>query len=192
MRPHALALFAALAFGCPPSSAPYASPDAAPDVPPLPPPKIVDAGALPDASNDESMPPSQADEMTLRMKHLLEAVAHDNPDLGTDVLFPRDAYMAAKDSADPTKAWEKKVQTAFKRGVHSFHKRTKGAEKAQFVSFELGHSVTQITPKRRDWKRALWRVKHSRITFTIDGKTQGLEIGEMTSWRGNWYVTKLR
>ena len=191
MRTLAIALVAALAIACPPSTGVPAS-DASPDAPPAASAKIVDAAPSPDASSDESLPPSQADEMTMRMKHLLEAVAHDNPDLGTDVLFPRDAYIAAKDSADPAKAWEKKVQSAFKKSVHLFHKRTKDAEKAQFVSFELGHSVTQITPKRRDWKRALWRVRSSRLTFTIDGKTQRFEIGEMTSWRGNWYVTKLR
>jgi hypothetical protein len=65
-------------------------------------------------------------------------------------------------------------------------------ENAHFVSFELGHAVIQVTPKKRDWKRPLWRVQRSKITFTLDGRTQRIEIAEMTSWRGNWYVTKLR
>jgi hypothetical protein len=181
-------LLAALACACPPSTS--SVPDAASDGGALG--KASDAGAEADAGHDESLPPSQSTEMTSRMKHLLEAVAHDTPELGTDVLFPREAYLVAKDSADPAKAWEKKVQGAFKKGVHGAHKRTKGAEKAQFMTFELGHSVTQISPKRRDWKLGLWRVKHSRITFTVDGKAERLDIGEMTSWRGNWYVTKLR
>ena len=60
------------------------------------------------------------------------------------------------------------------------------------MSFELGHSVVQITPKKRDFKKPLWRVKHSKLTFTIDGKTRHLDIAEMTAWRGAWYVTRLR
>ena len=148
---------------------------------------IVDA-----ASPDEILPPSVSDEMTARAKHLLEAIAHDNADLATDMIFPRDAYLAARDSADPGKAWDAKVTGAFHRSVHLFHKRTHGVEKAQFVAFELGRSVQQAVPKKRDWKRPLWRVKHSRLTFTVDGRTQRLEIAEMTGWHGAWYVTKLR
>jgi hypothetical protein len=29
-------------------------------------------------------------------------------------------------------------------------------------------------------------------TVTIDGRTQRIEIAEMTGWNGAWYVTKLR
>jgi hypothetical protein len=149
-------------------------------------------GAAPDAGLDEALPPSSSDEMTTRMKHLLDAIAHDNPDLATDMLFPRDAYLAARDSSDPGKSWDNKVQTVYQKNIHTLHKRTKGVEKAQFMSFELGHNVQQATPKKRDWKRPVWRVKHSRLTFTVDGKMQRIEIQEMTGWHGNWYVTKLR
>jgi hypothetical protein len=183
-------------MGCPPSSSragPDASSlsirsdaailDAAPD---------VSAGAADAGPPDEPLPPSTSDEMTTRIKHLFEAIAHDNPDLGTDMIFPRDAYLSARDSADPGKAWDNKLAGSFRKNVHALHKRTSGIEKAQFVSFELGHSVQQGTPKKRDWKRPLWRVRHSRLTFTVDGKTQRIDIGEMTSWKGAWYVTKLR
>ncbi len=147
----------------------------------------TDAGA-----SDETLPPSSSDEMTARARHLLEAIAHDSPELATDIVFPRDAYLATKDSVDAGKAWDAKITTAFQKSVHAFHKRTRGAEKAQFVAFELGTSVQQAPPKKREWKRPLWRVKHSRITFTVDGRTQRVEIAEMTGWRGAWYVTKLR
>ena len=108
------------------------------------------------------------------------------------MVFPRDAYLLTRDSTDPGKAWDAKVTSAFQRSVHVMHKRTHGVEKAQFVSFELGKSVQQATPKKREWKKPLWRVKHSRLTFTIDGRTQRIEIAEMTGWHGAWYVTKLR
>lgn len=141
---------------------------------------------------DVAMPKASGDELDMRMKHLVEAIAQGNPDLAGDVVFPRDAYIQTKDSADPQKGWEKKVQGTFKRGVEGLHKKMKGVDGAKFVSFELGHSVTQITPKKKDWKRPLWRVKHSKLTFVVDGKQRHLDIAEMTAWRGAWYVTKLR
>lgn len=150
----------------------------------------ADAGL---AIDDVAMPKASGEELDLRMRHLVEAVGQGNADLAGDVLFPRDAYIQTKDSSDPQHAWEKKVQGSFKRGVESLHKKMKGGEaKFAFVSFELGHSVTQITPKKKDWKRPLWRVKHSKLTFTEGGKQRHLDIAEMTAWRGAWYVTKLR
>jgi hypothetical protein len=150
----------------------------------------ADAGPTVD---DVAMPKASGEDLDARMKHLVEALAQGNADLAGDVLFPRDAYIQTKDSADPQKGWEKKVQAPFKRGVEGFHKKMKGsADGAKFVSFELGHSVVQITPKKKDWKRPLWRVKHSKLTFTVDGKQRHVDIAEMTAWRGAWYVTKLR
>jgi hypothetical protein len=149
----------------------------------------ADAGPVVD---DVAMPKASGEELDMRMKHLVEAIAQGNPDLAGDVVFPRDAFIQTKDSTDPQKGWEKKVQGSFKRGVEGLHKKMKGVDGAKFVSFELGHSVTQITPKKKDWKRPLWRVKHSKLTFTVDGKQRHLDIAEMTAWRGAWYVTKLR
>ncbi len=149
---------------------------------------VADAGVL----EDTAMPASSGDDLLLRMGHLLEAISQDNPDLASDALFPRDAYIASKDAADPPKAWEKKVSTPFRRSVGRMHKRMKGIERAKFVSFELGHSVVQLTPKKKDFKKPLWRVKHSKLTFMIDGKVRHLDIAEMTAWRGAWYVTRLR
>ena len=153
------------------------------------------AGATPDASvglDDTAMPASSGDDLTLRMRHLLEALSQNNPDLASDALFPRDGYVATKDSPDPQKTWEKKVSIPFRRSVERSHKRMKGIEHARFVSFELGRSIVQITPKKKDFKKPLWRVKHSKLTFSIDGKERHLDIAEMTAWRGAWYVTRLR
>jgi len=151
-------------------------------------PGAADAGV----AADDALPPATSAELTARGKHLLEAIAHDNPDLATDMLFPRDAYAAAREGQDPAKIWDKKILPGFQKDVHTVHRRVKDAEKAQFVSFEIGHAVAQITPKKRDWKKALWRVRHSKLTFTIDGKTQRIEISALVSWKGSWYVTNLR
>jgi hypothetical protein len=145
-----------------------------------------------DAGNDDvGIPPTSSEELTARAKHLLEAITQDNPELAADVLFPRDGFIAARDVADAAKVWEKKVSGVFKKQVHQLHKR-KGIDRAQFVSLELGHSVMQATPRRHDWKKPLWKVKHSKLTFTIDGKPFRVDVGEMTAWRGAWYVTRLR
>jgi hypothetical protein len=152
----------------------------------------LDAAAADAGIDDLAPPPTPNEELFGRMRHLLEAVAQDNPDLAGDILFPRDAYLATRDSVDPQKAWEKRVQGQFHRAVERTHKRMKGIENAKFVGFELGHSVSQLTPKKHDFKRPLWRVRHSKISFTIDGKVRHLDIAELTAWRGAWYVTRLR
>jgi hypothetical protein len=149
----------------------------------------ADSGPSPD---DLTMPPATSDDLSARMRHLLEAVAQNNPDLANDALYPRDAYISTRDAADPQKAWERKLSGGFHRAVERTHKRTKGMENAKFVSFELGHSISQLSPKKGDFKRPLWRVKHSKLTFSVEGKQRHLEIAEMTAWRGAWYVTRLR
>lgn len=151
------------------------------------------ATASADAGVDDTAMPSPPDEeLNARMRHLLEAVAQNDAALASDILFPRDAYAASKDLPDPHKAWDKRVSGAFKRAVERTHKRTRGVENAKFVSFELGRSVLHLTPKKKDFKKPLWRVKHSKLTFSLDGKPRHLDIAEMTAWRGNWYVTRLR
>ncbi len=149
---------------------------------------VVEAG--PPA--DDSLPPFTSDELTTRAKHLLEAIAKDNADLATDLVFPRDAYLAVKDVADPGKHWDGKVMAAFRRDVHALHKRTKGADRAVFTSFEVGQPASEAMPKRKDLKRMLWRARRSRIGFTVDGKPSHIDVAEMTGWRGSWYVTKLK
>lgn len=150
-------------------------------------PTTSDAGL-----DDTAMPASSGDDLQTRMRHLLEAISQNNPDLAGDALFPRDGYIATKDVSDPQKTWEKRVSSSFRRSVERMHKRMKGVEHAKFVSFELGRSVVQLTPKKKDFKKPLWRAKHSKLTFMIDGKVRHLDIAEMTAWRGAWYVTRLR
>jgi hypothetical protein len=160
--------------------------------------KDSDAAALPfraDASvtvDDLAVPAPANEDLSTRMRHLLEALAQNNAELANDALFPRDAFVATRDSADPQKAWDKKLSGLFRKSVERTHKRTKGIESAKFVSFELGHPAVQASPKKNEWKRPLWKVKRSKLTFTVEGKAHHLEIAEMTAWRGAWYVTRLR
>ena len=149
-------------------------------------------GALDAAPPDDSIPPTSGDDLTARARHLLEAVGKDDPDLATDILFPRDGWLATRDAADPGKEWEKHVAAPFRRSVHASARHHAEIDRAQFVSLELGHVVVQSTPRRHGWKRPLWTVKGSRLTFLVDGHTRTLSVREMTAWRGAWYVTRLR
>ena len=148
-----------------------------------------DAGAL---ATEDALPSSIAPDLADRSRHLVEAIAKDDPLLAQDFVFPRDAYAASHDRSDASSVWDKKVLAAFGRDIHTLHKRIKNSSHATFISFELGHEVQQIQPKPKDFNRALWRAKHSKITVSIDGKTDRIDIAEMMGWRGAWYVTRLR
>src|SRR5580658_1845000 len=152
----------------------------------------AEAGAPDSGLVKEALPPFPSDDLTSRGRHLLEAIAKDDPSLATDIVFPRDAYIEAKDVADPGKQWDDKVMGAFQKHVHALHRRTKGIEHAQFTSLELGQPISQVVPKRHDMNLTLWRVPHSRLSFTIDGKPMRAEMGELMSWRGAWYVLDLK
>ena len=149
----------------------------------------MDAAVVP---ADDALPAFVSEELTTRAKHLLEAIQKDDGELAGDIVFPRDAYLAVKDVADPGKDWDKKVRDAFLRQVHVLHHRTKGIERAVFTSFELGQPAGEAMPKKKDLRRMLWRSKRSRLGFTVDGKPNHFDIVEMTGWRGAWYVTKLK
>lgn len=149
----------------------------------------VEASALGAVPPDDEIPATSSDQLTSRAKHLLEAVAKDDPDLAVDIEFPREGWIAMRDSADPGKEWDNHVDEKFRHGIHVLAKHSEGA---QFVSLELGHAVVQEAPRRHTWKKALWTVRGSRLTYVVDGHTRTLLIHEMVGWRGSWYVTRLR
>ncbi len=140
---------------------------------------------------DDAIPATASEDLTIRSKHLLEAIAKDDSTLASDILFPRDGWMATRDAADAGREWEKRAAGPFRRRVHALSRRHRDADRAEFVSIELGHAMAQATPQHHGWKKALWTVSGSRLTFVIDGRTRTLPVREMTAWRGAWYVTKL-
>lgn len=141
---------------------------------------------------DETIPATTSDDLSTRAKHLLEAIAHDDPTLATDVVFPRDGWVATRDAADPGKDWEKHVAGPFRRAIHALSRRHADFERAQSVTLEMGRSMQQEQTRRHSWKKSLWTVHESRITFVVDGRTRTLPIRELTGWRGAWYLTRLR
>jgi hypothetical protein len=149
----------------------------------------VEASALGEVPSDDEIPPTSSDELTTRAKHLLEAIAKDAPDLAVDIEFPREGWMATRDAADPGKEWDDHVDERFRHSVHVLARHSDGA---QFISLELGHAVVQVTPKRHGWKKPLWTVHGTRLTYVVDGHTRTIVIHEIIAWRGAWYVTRLR
>lgn len=141
---------------------------------------------------DELLPAGPNDDLALRARHLLDAIAHDDAQFATDMMFPRDGWLSTRDASDPGKDWEKRVVGPFRRAVHALSRRHQEFEGAESVSLEIGPAITQAIPKRRGWKKPLWIVHASRLTFVIGGRTRTLRIREMVAWRGAWYVTRLR
>jgi hypothetical protein len=149
----------------------------------------AEASALGAVPPDDAIPATSSDELTARAKHLLEAIAKDDPDLAVDIEFPREGWIATRDASDPGKEWDDHVDERFRQSVH---KLAKHSDRAQFVSLELGHAVVQVTPKHHAWKKPLWTVHGTRLTYVVDGHTRTIVIHEMIAWRGAWYVTHLR
>jgi len=148
----------------------------------------ADAGVPP----DDLMPPASSDELTARARHLLEAVGKDDADLAADIEFPRNGWLAMRDAEDTGKDWSKRVDGPFRKSLHGYFKRHESIGRAQFVSFELGHAVVQTNVHKHGWKKPLWTVHGSHLTYVVDGHTRTLVVHEMTAWRGAWYVTRLR
>jgi len=149
---------------------------------------VVDASA----SFDELPDASASSDLDTRARHLLEAISQNDSSLAADIMLPRDAFIGARDAQDPATLYDTKFKNAWAAQISRVHRREKGIEQAVFVSFALGPDPQRAVPRRHEWKEPVWRVNHSTLTFTIDGRVQRIEIGEMIAWRGNWYVAHLR
>jgi hypothetical protein len=151
------------------------------------------SGAVPKAPPpaDDQLPTS-TEGMDLRARHLLEAIAADNSVLANDIIFPRDAWIATRDSSDPGKDWDHRIATPFRKAIHVLSRHNAALARAQSVTLELGTAISQDSPRPHAWKKSLWTVHGSRITFVVDGQARSLPVRELTAWRGEWYVTLLR
>jgi hypothetical protein len=141
---------------------------------------------------DDLLPSNAGDDLNGRVRHLLDAIVHDDAQFATDMIFPRDGWLLTRDASDPGKEWEKRVAAPFRRAIHSLSRHRTDLGEAQSVSIEIGPAMTQATPQRHGWKKPLWIVHESRVIFVVAGRTRTLRIREMVAWRGAWYVTRLR
>lgn len=173
----------------PSADARAATSDASADGAPSPSASVSASAIDGGAPADDTIPATSSDELTARARHLLEGISKDDPDLAVDIEFPRAGWIGLRDVDDPGLDWDKHVDRTFRHAVHVLSRHTEGA---QFISLELGHAVVQVGVKRHGWKKALWSVHGSRLTYLVDGHTRTLVIHEMIAWRGAWYVTHLR
>ena len=145
-----------------------------------------------DTASFEELPDAGPTDLDLRGRHLLEAIAGNDPSLAADIILPREAWVAARDAQDPGGAYDVKLKASFAAQIARLSHREKGIDHAVFVSFETGPSPMRATPRRHEWKEPVWRVTRSPLTFTVDGRVRRIEVAEMVAWRGNWYVSHLR
>ncbi len=190
----AVAAVACAAGGCKARHDPAAAVDAA----------ITDAAHATDAAEEaagrsaeaptpaDDLLPVASDGLSVRARHLLEAIAGDEAALASDILFPRDGWTATRDAADPGKDWERVVAAPFRRAIHATSRRHENFGRAQSVTLELGTSIAQVTPRPHAWKKAVWIARGSHLVFVLDGRTRTLPVRELVAWRGEWYVTRLR
>ncbi len=143
------------------------------------------------AASFEDFPDASSNDLDTRARHLLEAICQNDPTLAADIVLPREAFIAARDTQDPAALYDGKFKNTFAAQLAHVHRREKGIEQAVFVSFTLGQNPQRAVPKRHDWKESVWRVPHSTLTFTVDGLVRRIDIAEMIAWRGNWYVAHL-
>jgi hypothetical protein len=158
----------------------------------------TDAGAA-DASaadaglrtDDETAVPMTSEELVARGRHLVEAVAGDNPELAMDFLLSKDAYAQLYAAKDPTRAWERHMKKAFDRAIHRLHRRRHSKE-AKFARFELGTHLVKGPIGKGKHRRDVWHARGSRLFYTVDGREHPIAIREMIAWRGAWYIARLR
>ncbi len=162
---------------------------------------LADAGAS-DASphdaalvtDDETVVPMTSEEWVTRSKHLVEAVAADNPELAIDFLLSKDAYTqlyAEYAKKDATRAWERHMKKPFERAIHRLHRR-RHSKDAKFGRFELGTRLVKGPVGKGKQRRHVWHARGSRIFYTIEGREHHIAIREMIAWRGAWYISRLR
>jgi hypothetical protein len=139
----------------------------------------------------DDLPDAGPEDLEVRGKHLLEAIAENDAALAADIVMPREAWMAARDAQDPATLYDVKFKTTFAAQIARAHRHEKGMDHAAFVSFDLGANPVRVPPKKHEWTEPLWRVSRSTLTFTIDGRVHRIDVAEMIAWRGHWYVAHL-
>lgn len=197
-----------------PSSAPVASASAAPPVesasaaapaasaaPVVNAGDTVDAGA-PDAAAaapaapappfaaDNNLPPTEGPELQERAKALLDAVIHDEPQLGDAFWFPKEPFIPLKDVKGPDKYWEQLHRT-FAGDIHKLHKKRKSWDGVVFERFEIGSKPKWVKPGEEANKIGYHRSFSGHIHYTVDGKSDSFEVRTIITWQGRWYITHL-
>jgi hypothetical protein len=153
---------------------------------------LSDGGVPADVRAVDTLPPPNHEELLVRMKHLVDAMREREPDLARDIVLPRNAYISMYDAKNPGLVWEKKVFGPITKSLKRESKRIQGG---RLIRVELGQ-VARLEVKEGEWKQPPWQAKGTRLVLEFDGRKgvtrRELKIAELLSYRGVWYVSKLR
>jgi hypothetical protein len=162
----------------------------------------VDAGA-PDAATaaapaapappfaaDNNLPPTEGPELQERAKSLLEAVIHDEPQLGDSFWFPKEPFIPLKDVKGPDKYWEQ-LHRSYGNDVHAIHKKRKSWTGVVFERFEIGSKPKWVKPGEEANKIGYHRSFRGKLHYTVDGQSESFEVRTVITWQGRWYITHL-
>jgi hypothetical protein len=136
-----------------------------------------------------ALPARTSDELTLRMRHLMEAIVNDNADLGRDALYPRKDFLKRSSTKDPSHYWDKRIYEAFQKSIHRLHKKIHGVDRAKFQSFDVGTVSGSVQSK--EWTGITHQSKHGKLLMMIDGKPVTIPVAELVAYDGHWYLLKL-
>ncbi len=154
----------------------------------------VDAAPAPAAAPfaaDNNLPPTEGPELQERAKGLLEAVIQDDAKLADPFWFPKEPFIPLKDVKGPDKYWEQLHRT-YGSDVHALHKKRKSWSNVVFEKFEIGSKPKWVKPGDEANKIGYHRSFHGKLHYTVEGKSESIDVHTVITWQGRWYVTHLR
>ena len=162
----------------------------------------VDAGA-PDAAAaaapaalaapfaaDNNLPPTEGPELQERAKTLLDAVIHDEPQLGDSFWFPKEPFVPLKDVKGPDKYWEQ-LHRSYGSDIHAIHRKRKSWAGVVFEKFEIGSTPKWVKPGEEANKIGYHRSFRGKLHYTVDGQSESFEVRTIITWQGRWFITHL-
>jgi hypothetical protein len=148
------------------------------------------AAPAPPFAADNNLPPTEGPELQDRAKSLLDAVIHDEPQLGDSFWFPKEPFIPLKDVKGPDKYWEQ-LHRSYGSDVHAIHKKRKSWTGVVFERFEIGSKPKWVKPGEEANKIGYHRSFRGKLHYTVDGQSESFEVRTIITWQGRWYITHL-
>ncbi len=146
-------------------------------------------GGSPDPDN-RTLPAMTSADLTLRARHLFQAIVENQPALADDFFFPKEPFIPLKDVADPGRYFDQLLAT-YHRDIASLHAKRKDWSGTSFLSFELGTTPGWVAPGKEYNKIGYFRTFRGKLTYSVADKMRELPVTTIISWDGRWYVTHL-
>jgi hypothetical protein len=159
---------------------------------------VADAESSPIADDPQkrTRPPDTSDDLETRARHLLDAIAQNEPKLADDFFFPRAPFLPLKDVQDPGRYFDQLLAT-YHRDISALHASRKNWSDVTIVSFALGTPPGWVAPGKEYNKIGYFRSFHAKLRYRgrgdagSDARTSDIAVATLISWAGRWYVTHL-